>query len=447
MTNTKQLLKLGTGILAASTLLMTACGTDSASENTGTNDTTDDATSETSNGETIEITFWHAMNGPHQEAVTALTEAFNDSQDQYRVVEQNQGGYDDLNQAITGAGVAGNLPTMSQLTSTDVPELATNELLLPLSDEFLIENGFQEETLSDIYEGFKDSSIFNEQRYAMPFSKSTRLMFINEDILEEFGVDVPESWEDIRALGEMMVDAGDDRVAMGLENGFDMEFETMARQNGTDFINGDTLEVEINSTESVEALTFLSEMLEEGYARTAGEDGYFSGPFGRGESALYIGSSAGLAHVAPVADENGIQWGTAEVPTFNDKNLTMFAGNDIGLYSSASDEEQAGYVAYINFLLQPENTAQWAMETGYVPIVESALEVPEYASFLEEDPRNEAAASMLSYGITSPTFAGYGEYRNALTDAMEAISISNEDPQSVLDHLQSETESIIESNN
>ncbi|MFC6464110.1 ABC transporter substrate-binding protein [Marinilactibacillus sp. GCM10026970] len=444
MKNNKRFLKIGTGILTASALLLTACNNEAASEDTG-NSTSDNTSNNSS--ETVEITFWHAMNGPHQEAVTALTEAFNESQDQYKVVEQNQGGYDELNQAITGAGVAGNLPTMSQLTLTDVPELATNDLLLPLSDEFLIEKGFQEEILDDIYDGFKESSIFNEQRYAMPFSKSTRLMFVNEDILDEYDVEVPESWDDIRSLGEMMVEAGDDRVAMGLENGFDMEFETMARQNGTDFINGETLEVGIDSTESVEALTFLSEMLEEGYARTAGEDGYFSGPFGRGESALYIGSSAGLAHVAPVADENGIQWGTAEVPSFNDTQLTMFAGNDIGLYSSASEEEQAGYVSYINFLLQPENTAQWAMETGYVPIVESALEVPEYASFLEEDPRNEAANNMLSYGITSPVFAGYGEYRNALTDAMEEISISNGDPQTVLENLQSETESIIEANN
>lgn len=442
MQNNKKLFKLGTGILTAGTLLMAACGNGNA-----TSEEANDVTAtETTSGETVEITFWHAMNGPHQEAITALTEAFNESQDQYEVVEQNQGGYDELNQAITGAGVSGELPTMSQLTSTDVPELASNDLLVPLSDEFLTENGFEQGTLDDIYEGFKETSVFEEERYAMPFSKSTRLMFFNQDILDEYEVETPSTWKEIEALGKKMVEAGDDRVAMGLENGFEMEYETMARQNGAEFINGETLEVDIDSAESVEALEFLGNMMQEGYARTAGEDGYFSGPFGRGESAMYIGSSAGLAHVAPVAEENGIDWGTAEVPTFNDKELTLFAGNDLGLYASATEEEQAGYVAYVNFLLQPENTAQWAMDTGYLPIVEAALDVPEYIEFLKEDPRSETANRMLDYGVTSPTFAGYGEFRNELVSAMEEISVNNADPQTVLENLQTETESIIEAN-
>ena len=76
----------------------------------------------------------------------------------------------------------------------------------------------------------------------------------------------------------------------------------MARQNGSSFISED-LEVAIDSPESVEALKFITDMIDKGYARTAGEDGFFSGPFGRGESALYIGSSAGTPHVAPVAEK------------------------------------------------------------------------------------------------------------------------------------------------
>lgn len=438
-------LKLGTGILAGS-LLMAACGNgETAEEDTAAADSSSEST-ETANAEPVEITFWHAMNGPHQEAITALTNEFNESQDEYEVVEQNQGGYEELNQAITAAGVSKELPVMSQLTSTDVPELATNDLLLPLSDDFLTSNVFSEDTLSDIYEGFKTSSNFEGERYALPFSKSTRLMFVNQGIIDEYGVEIPTSWEDIEALGKMMVEAGDDRAAMGFENGYEMEFETMARQNSAEFVNGETVTTDIGSPESVEALSFISNMFNEGYARTAGEDGYFSGPFGRGESALYIGSSAGLAHVEPVAEENSLDWTTAAIPTFNDTELTLFAGNDLGLFSSASEEEQAGFVEYLSFLMQPENTAEWAMATGYVPIVKSALEDEAYMTFLEENPRYKAPTEMLEYGQTSPVFKGYGEFRNALTAAMEEVAVNDADPKTVLENLQAETESIIESN-
>ncbi|GAA0362603.1 ABC transporter substrate-binding protein [Alkalibacterium iburiense] len=361
--------------------------------------------------------------------------------------EQGQGGYPELSQSIMGAGVSGDLPTMSQLTATDVPELASNELLVPLSDDFLTSNGFEQEAIDDIYDGFLTASVYDGERFAMPFSKSTRVMYYNQGILDEYDVELPTTWDEVEALGELMVENGDDRVAMGFENGFEMEFETMARQNGAGFIDGETLEVDINSPESVEALELIANMFDEGYARTAGEDGFFSGPFGRGESALYIGSSAGVAHVQPVADENGLDWGTAPIPTLNDTELTLFAGNDLALFHSASEEEQQGFVEYVNFLLQPENTAEWAMLSGYVPIRESALEDEDYLAFLEENPQQEAATTMLSYGMSSPTFLGYGEFRNALIDAMDDVAVSGMAPQDVLDNLQQEAESIIESNN
>ncbi|EXJ24097.1 Glycerol-3-phosphate ABC transporter, periplasmic glycerol-3-phosphate-binding protein [Alkalibacterium sp. AK22] len=450
MQRQKRWLRYGTGLMAMGALALAGCDsgeTDTASveADAASDDTGSEAAPEST--ETVEIDFWHAMNGPHQDAITALTDRFNESQDDFYINEQGQGGYAELSQSVMGAGVSGDLPVMSQLTASDVPDMASNGLLVELSTDFLTSNGMSEDTLDDIFDGFLMTSVYNGEKYAMPFSKSTRLMYYNQGILDEYGFDVPQSWDEIIELAEAMTDAGDDRVTMGFENGFEMEFETMARQNGANFIDRDTLSVEIDSAESVEALEFIVNMFEEGFARTAGEDGFFSGPFGRGESALYIGSSAGIAHVQPVADENGLDWGTAEIPTFNDENLTLFAGNELGLYASASEEEQRGYVAFMEFLLQPENTAEWAMATGYVPIRESALEDEDYMAFLEENPQQQAANRMLSYGMASPTFAGHGQFRNVLVDAMDDVAVSGMEPQSVLESLQQETEAIIEANN
>lgn len=441
MSKKRNWLTFGTGLLLSSSLLLAACGTGNEEADAGGSTKATEGTEET------EITFWHAMNGPHQEAITALTEEFNESQELYTVEEMNQGDYETLEQSIMASGVSGDLPTLSQLTPGLVPDLATNELLLPLDDILTGENGFTQEELDDIYPGFMESSVYNEQTYAMPFSKSTRVMYYNQDLLDEYGVEVPTTWEDVKALGEKMVAAGDDSIAMGLENAFEMEYETMARQNGSTFIDGETLEVDIDSPESVETLEFLMGLIDDGHARTAGEDGFFSGPFARGESALYIGSSAGLAHVGPVAEENGINWSTAELPTYNDTPLTIFAGNDLGVFSSATEEEQEAAVAFLSFLLEPENTAFWSMETGYVPISKAALEVPEYKTYLEENPTAEAATLELDYGISAPSFVGYGEYRNELLNTMDDVLVNDADEQEALTELNKKAEEIISTNN
>lgn len=430
------------GLVLSASLLLVACGGDDTTGDEGTDTSTDTQDST----ETVEVTLWHAMNGPHQEAITKLTEAFNESQDQYEVIEENQGDYSTLNQSIIAGGASQTLPTMSQLTPGDVPNLANDGLLAPLDDILVSDNGFTQEQLDDVYPGFLSSSVYDGQMYAVPFSKSTRVMYYNQDLLDEYEVDVPTTWEEVEALGELMVAAGDDAVAMGLENAYEMEYETMARQNDSPWITED-LEVGIDSPESIEALEFLMNLINEGYARTAGEDGFFSGPFGRGESALYIGSSAGLPHVVPVAEESGITWSTAELPMYNDQNLTLFAGNDLGVFSSASDQEQAGAVAFMAFLLQPENTAQWAIDTGYVPVTQAGVETDAYQAYLEENERAIAATLELDYGISAPIFVGHGQYRNDFIEMLEDVLINGADEAESLTDLNSKVEEIISDNN
>lgn len=432
--------------LAGAVTLMSAFVLGACGAGEGDTATTEESSSGEATGETVDITFWHAMNGPHQETITKLTDAFNESQEQYVVEEQNQGDYNTLQQKIMASGVSGDLPTMAQLTPGDVPDLAENNLLVPLTDMLVSDSGFTQEALDDIYEGFLSSSTYNEKLYAMPFSKSTRVMYFNQDILDEYGVEVPTTWEEVEALGEQMVAAGDDSVALGLENSYEMEYETLARQNGAEFINGETLTTDIGGEESVEALTLLMDLIDQGYARTAGEDGFFSGPFGRGESALYIGSSAGLAHVGPVAEENGINWSTAELPAYNDTQLTLFAGNDLGVFSSATEEEKQAAIAFIAFLLEPENTATWAIETGYVPIRRSALEVEEYKTYLEENPRAQAANLELEYGMSSPSFVGSGEYRNNLLETLDGVLVNDANIQESLTQLEESTQAILDEN-
>src|SRR5699024_4417417 len=147
----------------------------------------------------------------------------------------------------------------------NVTNLAKDAHLLPLDTILEGEDGFTTDQLDSVYEGFLQSSVYDNQMYAVPFSKSTRVMYYNQDLLDEYEVEVPETWDEVIALGEQMVAADDEAVAMGLENSYEMEFETMARQNGSPFITED-LEVEIDSPESVEMLEFIMEMIDEGYA-------------------------------------------------------------------------------------------------------------------------------------------------------------------------------------
>lgn len=384
-----------------------------------------------------EITFWHAMTGPHQEAITELVKQFNESQDKYTVVEQNQGDYSTLSQKVTGSVVSGDLPTMTQMTASNITDYASQGIIAPLDDLLTEENGFSKEVLDSIYPGFMNGVKFDGKIYGIPFSKSVRLMYVNKDMLDKAGVEVPKTWDEVKALGDALKKAGIDKPAMGLENGFSMELETMARQNGAVWIADDLSSVEIASDKVVEPMQFLKDLIDSGSARTAGEDGFMSGPFSQGEAALYIGSSAGLPFVLPGVKESGITLETAEIPVYGDgKPLTLFAGNDLGIFESASDEEKAGAIAFANFLLQPENTATWAVKSGYLPITKAGTESQVWQDYLKENPLVEAATKELEYGISQVPYTGAGELFTELNTAIEDITLNNTDIQQTLQGIE-----------
>lgn len=378
--------------------------------------------------EKVQVTLWHAMNGPHQEMITELVEEFNASQDTVEVIEQNQGDYSTLQQSVMASAASGDLPTMTQLTSSNTPDYKDQGLLLALDGLMTEENGWTPELKDGIFPGFIDGVTYDGEIFAMPFSKSVRLMFVNEDLLAEVGAEVPTTWQEVLDLGVALDEAGIDTPAMGLENSISMELETMARQNGATWIASDLSEVEIASETATEPVQFIYDLIAAGHARTAGEDGFMSGPFSSGESALYIGSSAGLAYVLPGVEESGITLGTAEIPVFGEgEPLTLFAGNDLGVFSTATEEEQAGAAQFLAFLLDAENTARWAAATGYLPITTQGTESDTWTTYLEENPLVEAASAELAYGLSQPGYVGASEVFSELEMAIERILLSDSD--------------------
>ncbi|MDO4679923.1 MAG: ABC transporter substrate-binding protein [Aerococcus sp.] len=431
-------------VALVSGLMLTACGANSGSGNSSEQTKSSDNQS----NKPVEITFWHAMNGPHQEALTELTKEFNESQNKYHVTEQNQGSYADLTKKVMAAGVSKDLPTMSQATQSNIPDWTKNQLLAPLDDILKGDDGFTQEELDDIYPGFMQSVEYKGKTMAMPFSKSVRVMFVNDDILKEYGVDVPKTWDDVKALGEKMKAKGDKRYAMGLEKTIDMELETMARQNGADWIKKDLSNVDFASDKALEPLKFIKDGIDAGWARTAGEDGYMSGPFGRGEVALYIGSSAGLAHITPTAKENNVNWSAQELPVYNKgEKMTLLAGNDLAVFKSASDEQKKGAVAFMHFLLKPENTAKWATKTGYVPVNRKGVAEKSYQDYLKETPQAEAATKENEYATSQAQFVGSGEYRDNWSKIQDKMLVENQDLKQTMEQFQTDTKKIIEDNN
>lgn len=414
-------------------LTLAACGNSKSSSD-----------SKTKSDEPVKISFWNGMNGPYQKALKKIINDFNSSQSKYKVVSTAQGDYTALQQKIMAAAKSNSLPVISQTTYTTVPDYSKNNLIEPL-DSYMLKgsNKLSSSDLKDIYPSFLSSSKYQGKYYSVPFSKSVRVMYYNQDILDKYNLKKPTSWEEIRKDGEILKSHG--IYAMGYDKSWDMEFEALARQAGNPLIGVDGKKVNLDTPDTLEAANFIMDMIKDGTAKTAGEDFYWTQAFTQGKSAFYCGSSAGVTQMVAQAPKT-LNWGTMPVPSYKGKKATEIAGNDIVMFKSASAEQKKGAWAFMKYLMSTKETAKWAKATGYLPLRKSATETTDFKDYLKKNTYNQAAVDSLPNGFQSNAFLGFSEYRTKLLEAVDAMLTKNEPVKTALTNLQTETVKIIKDN-
>jgi len=372
--------------------------------------------------EVVTIDFWHAMTGPHQEGIQELIERFHDSQPYVRVNEVFQGGYNDLRNQLMANAITETMPHLAQATVADVSYYRLEEMILPLND-FLNDPqiGMSQAEVNDIISIFRETSFFDGELYSVPFSKSTRVLFYNRDLLNEHNLDVPQTWDDILAAAQVLTDPAAGRTGFGFENAFDMEWTALLYQFGGRYIDEASNEAVFASPEGFAALQFIVDLVNSPYGRTAGADGFLSGVFGRGDVAMYIGSSAGLPHVTnAVADT--FDWGTAPTPATGTSQAVQFAGNDVVMFSlnrSHTEAERRGAWEFLRFTMEPEQSALWAAASGYIPVRYEAVALPLWQEHLQANPRHAAAPAQFDYGFFLTRVPQASTVRNALLPELE----------------------------
>lgn len=361
---------------AAATLVLGACGNNDSSAGNDEEIATE-ITEETT------VTFWHAMNGAQEESLTKLTDAFMADNPNIKVELQNQSQYSDLQAKINSTLPSPkDLPTITQAYPGWLWNAAQDEMLVDLReyiDNDTIGWGDQEEIRSSLLEGAQIEGV----QYGIPFNKSTEMLFYNADMLEEYGVEVPTTLDELKAASQTIYEKSDGKVVGA---GFDSlnNYYSIGMQNqGVDFDK----DLQLDSDESKEVINYYAEGVKDGYFRIAGSDQYLSGPFANEQVAMFIGSIAGEGYVKKDT-EGKFEYGVSARP----EAINLQQGTDLYMFNSASAEERTAAFEYMKFLTSPASQLEWAVATGYMPVVESVLESDDYTN----NPDTKVAAELAS---------------------------------------------------
>ena len=188
-----------------------------------------------------------------------------------------------------------------------------------------------------------------------------------------------------------------------------------------------------------QAMTDLQNLANKGYFNLPDslELNYGSYALNPGKALMNIGSTGGSSYYSSAICEIGV------APTLYksaDKKYVLQQGTNLCIFSQASDLEKLAAWLFIKELVTPENTAKFAMATGYMPVRQSAYDLPEYTEFLQG--RSLAAkvlratSAYTSNGwnyFVDAAWAGSATVRTECGTALSSILIDGADIQKAID--------------
>ncbi len=387
----------------------------------------------------VEITYWQGgFQRANEEALQRLVDKFNSSQNDVHVSVVNQSTYvDTLNKFRAGLS-SGDLPDLVNIADTGLQQMIDTRAILPAqacvdADKY---------DLSDTLKRVVDYYSVKGKLYPMPFNVSNLVLYFNKKAFESAGLDPnnpPKTLDEVKTAAQKLKDSGAASQAgfgLKLEPAYLEQWLTLGGKTYVNNGNGRKSRATSTTFDNAtgrETFTFLNDMVKSGLARTNPADGPQALDnligIGNGNFGMTIESSGALGTIAQLlagGQYPNVELGVAPMPGPKGKGGVLVGGAANYIVSKSSPEKQAAAWQFAKFLNDPESQADWSVGTGYVPIRQSAANLPQVQQRWAEIPGFKVAYDQLVGGVANTATAGpvIGDYqgvRDAVLDSEQQM--------------------------
>jgi multiple sugar transport system substrate-binding protein len=226
--------------------------------------------------------------------------------------------------------------------------------------------------------------------YTMPLSKSSEVLYYNKTFFDANGLSVPKTWDEMEALCAQIKAIDPNSIPLGYDSEANW-FITMTEQYGSPYTSATGDHFLFDNEQNRAFVKEFREWYQKGYLTTQTLYGaYTSGLFvstDTTKSYMSIGSSAGATHQRPAANADGsypFEVGIATIPQVDANNPKVISqGPSLCIFQKDNPQEVIASWLFVKFLTtNVEFQAEFAMASGYVPVLKSVGENEIYADFI-----------------------------------------------------------------
>jgi sn-glycerol 3-phosphate transport system substrate-binding protein len=397
----------------------------------------------------LEIKFYYptAVGGPLTQIFDRYAKQFNDANPDIKVVPTYAGGYDDISAAVqTEIAGKGEGPDVAVMLAADLPTFIDNGYIVP-AQQFIDKMDDGKAYVDDFFPAFMRNSVDDQgQVWAIPFQRSTPVLYYNKDLFKQAGLDPEKAPKDDKELLDYAKKLTlPDGQRWGIEipsDGFPYWlFQGFAISNGQNVVGDSFDEVYFNKPEVVKGLEYFASLSSEG-VMPKGIIVWGDAPkdFTAGKAAMIYHTTGSLTNILKNAT---FDVGVGFLPAGDKGYGAPTGGGNLYIFSTSSPEKQEAAWKWVQYLSSPEIQADWGAATGYIAARKAAWDVDPLKKLAAEKPQYSVARDQLEYADKELAAHQSGDVRKILGQAISRVISGEMGAQESLDQAQKEAEAIL----
>jgi sn-glycerol 3-phosphate transport system substrate-binding protein len=378
--------------------------------------------------------FWYAYGGKNREVLERLLGRFHRESTSSFIDATFQGDYFEALAKLRTAIAARAAPAMSHVVAEVVPYLAEAGVLEPLA-------GYDGAASLDLLPALAQSRTYvngdSRPLVAIPFNRSTPIMYLNLSMLERAGVAPPTDWDELRgAAKKLTLRRGNDTSVWGFECPVSWWFWVALVASAGGKLVDESGRVTLGDEAGVRALDLWQTMVH--------RDRTMRPPLGRdynawqvamqdflsGRAAMLWSSTAFLRYV----EENArFEVRATALPGYSQRAVPT-GGTFFVLLRSAGAREKKAAWEFLRWMTESKQTIEWATSTGYMPVTQRAVADLTSAGYYAAHPNDRVALDQLDSVEPWPWSPALFRVQREIVDPLlEDAVLSRRDARDALD--------------
>ncbi|MCY3575438.1 MAG: ABC transporter substrate-binding protein [Chloroflexota bacterium] len=363
------------------------------------------------------------------------------------------GSYTDTrNTILTELQGGGAGPDVAVMLSIDLYSFAEEGYIVP-AQSFIDSMADGEAYASDFFPALMRNGMDEDGNvWAIPFQRSTPILYYNADLLAEAGYDGPPTNNaELVEIAQALTTSDRHGLLVPVAGGFPIwMYQSFAIAFGRNIVDDDPTAVYFNTPEAVAAVEFVRSLGTDLGVGPAGGAAWGDTPvaFLAGQAAMIYHTTGNLTRILNGADFEVGVWYLPSGPAGDDGTGygAPTGGGNLYIFDDGnkSQAELDAIWKWVTFLSSPAIQADWGATTGYIAANASAWETEPLASLSMEHPQYLIARDQLQH--VDKEFSSYATItiQGIINGTLESILTGeSEDAQAAMDAAQAQIDGIL----